>query len=496
MLGHMKLGVAAGGLLAATIACACGSGDLGDDSIVYTPPPPGKYDGGRPIEQLSEREGFSRAAGARVIDPLVPGGTLLCADVERFGQTAELVPRDANAEASATLALAALAERRSPLPSMLRTPELAAYYAPQLGVPAEQPSVVMELRKTATPILLELLVAVQAPASASRPPISIGLVVDDTSSMEPSMQAVRAALSELSRRLDDSTDTIHLTTLSGREAKLLNLAELEALTTSLVADGDESGASIDQALSDAYQAVRHAPGEWKRVVVISDGEHVPDMQTRDMIRQQASGAQGILAVALGVGAPFVRDPVALRALSHEGRGAYLHLRSEADASQLYTRFHELFGVAIDDLRLTLETPWYLEIERAYVSDSMPAGAAEPEYLGPSGRVVFPFRLRACAAEAIVESDTITATLRYVTPGSGSAATPISVTITLEELLLGGSDKLAKTFAVIGYAEALRSLNPARLLAAFNQVHSENVKLQDAQLQEILTLLPQHPGYPH
>jgi hypothetical protein len=180
-------------------------------------------------------------------------------------------------------------------------------------------------------------------------------------------------------------------------------------------------------------------------------------------------------------------------LSRAGRGPYLHLRSPEDAEQISRRFDELLGVAIDHVRLTLTAPWYFEVERAYLFASTTAGEAEPQYLGPSGRIVFPFRLRACAEGAIEPVDSITARLDYETPGAG-AAPPVTLVRTLGELELGGSARLGKSFAVLAYAEALRSLDGPRLRAAFDRMRTENDALSDAQLGEILSLLPQHPGF--
>jgi Ca-activated chloride channel homolog len=495
----MKLGAALGGMLAVAVLCACGSAGLGGEVEADAGGPPVVADGGVEYGDVRaldapESEEFSVENG----DPVTVVGndvTMSCPDVLRVERIADFAPSDTNAEASATLALAALGAQGAPLPSLLRTSEFANHYAPDLAAVGDQPSVTMELRSTEIPTLLELLVAVQAPPVASRPPVSIVFVIDSTLSMAPHIESVKAALGAFSKYLDDGKDSIQYTTLSSRELQSLSVGELEAQAAALVADGNEAKASIDHALSSAYQALAQGPGEWRRVVLITDGEHTPSSDTAALIRSHTeASAQGALALVLGVGAPFAHDIRSLRGIVHAGRGAYLHLRSVADANQISSRLDELLGVSIDGVRLRLEAPWYFELERAYVVDSGVNGVAQARYLGPAGRLVFPFRLWACAEAAINWSNSLEAILDYTTPGAG-AATPVSLQRTLEELKAGGSENLAKTFAVVAYAEALRSFDGKRLAAAFQLVQAENTTLNDPQLDEILTLLPKHPGFP-
>jgi hypothetical protein len=409
----------------------------------------------------------------------------------------ELVPADANASGSAGLAKEALLESRAPIPAHLRTQELLAHYAPALPVaPIAGPEVLVQLRKS--PFikgLFELLVAVEAPPMApeNRPPLALTLVVDTTTSIGPVIDRSVAAITAIAQGLR-AGDSVHWVTSAPDAAETLTIdgpaaPDLLDRASTLQADVDESATSLDALLATGYSVAlgQHVPGAWNRVVVISDGQGSIDAATHETVKSAAMPGTSIHTLVVGVGKAIEHNPRMLRLLSHAGRGPYLHLY-DGSAAELEQRFVELVGITADALSVEIQVPWYFEIQRPYLFESTAPGAAEPQYLAPGQSLVFPFRLQACDENALSVGDPIDITIGLADAASG-AAMPLTVSPTLGELLSVNSHaELDQTFAVVAYAEALRSLDAVRLQNAHTLATSAN-------LQEIADLLLLHPAYP-
>lgn len=447
---------------------------------------------------IPEHEGYEVAEGVpdRGAPPPVSGACTL-ANPDALPSLVSLVPADANAMGSAGLAKESLLAGLAPIPARVRTQELLAHYTPRSPItPTNAPGAVVQLRKSTTVTgLFEMLVLVEAPSMTieQRPPLALTLVVDTTTSIAPVVDRSVAAINALALGLR-SGDTVHWITSA------LDAPETIAITDPAASGLPERAATLDPSVEEQPEALdalvaagwataleRHVPGAWNRVIVISDGEGTISTATHDTIRNAALPDQRIHSLVVGVGKTPGPDPRMLRLLSHAGRGPYLHLY-DASAPAIEQRFVELVGIVGDGLTVQLDVPWYFEVQRPYLFETTAPGSAEPQYLAPGQALAFPFRLQACDENALVFTDTLDVTIALFDPTTGD---PITVTAApkLADLASGNpTPELDQAFAIVAYADALRTLDPTRLSHARDLASSAN-------LQEIANLLPLHPAFP-
>jgi hypothetical protein len=466
-------------LLAAVAGCssdesaggAPGTGGSGGSPTLPAGGSPGAND-------WPELEGHAEATLTR--SDLPGDGEASCLSGERVRELS-MVPVDANATASATLARALLGRERPPIPSRLRTPEFLAYYAPELGA-AQAPEVIVESRPTAIPSVFELMIGVQAPPlSEPRPPLALTLLVDDSSSMAASAETVRAFLTALAPRLVPETELYWLGMRRDSQPERIAPSELAERAESYHADVAESDAAFDAALVQAY-GVPVVEGAYNRLLVISDGEHHPTLDSRMRIKSEAMERR--LIAAVGVSAE--QDLTALRVLSHDGRGPFVYIDGARDAEALAARTDELFGVALDDLKIELIVPEQIRVERAYGFELAPASEAAPQLLAPGTGFVFPVRLK-----GVTEPAPILVVLHYTNPESGLGdRLPFCAEVPSEQT----GTHIDRVFAVLAYAEALRTMDAGRLELAWQALRAASSGPGDP-LEELVELLPLHPAFP-
>ena len=163
----------------------------------------------------------------------------------------------------------------------------------------------------------------------------------------------------------------------------------------------------------------------------------------------------------------------------------------ADAKALAGRFHELFGVAMDDVSLSLGIPWYFKVERPFVGAVTPSNIPiEPQYVAPNGSMTFVFRLVACGPSAHTDfGGEISATFNWTSPIDGQPRlSPLSVVLP-DAIANQMTPDLDKMLIVASYAEGLRSLDPKRLSNALSLAQGN---VGNEHLVEIAGLIEKHP----
>jgi Ca-activated chloride channel family protein len=233
------------------------------------------------------------------------------------------------------------------------------------------------------------------------------------------------------------------------------------------------------------------PSALNRVLLVSDGaDHPATLPSVIATRAEAGIGNEIRMSVLGTGAARENGHRTLRVASRFGRGAYRYL-DDVDAMQASApSFDELFGVALDDVKLELSLPWYFSVERPFLGAVVDSNTPiEPQYVAPGGTMTFLFRLIACSETAYgdvtVNAPTIEARLSWLSPSDGSPGNAIESALpaTLADQM--PSQELTQLLAVASYADALRTLDKKRLNHAITL-------LEGAQLSEIAQLLGNHP----
>jgi hypothetical protein len=218
------------------------------------------------------------------------------------------------------------------------------------------------------------------------------------------------------------------------------------------------------------------------VVLISDGEGDP--------QRLSIPAGPIRLVAIGTGPASKSGHRLLRSASRTGNGPYVYLDSVERANAL--QFDRLFFSVANDVSVKLTLPSYFTVERPFSGSLAAPDQVEKQYLAPDQVSVFLFRLLACHPSVAAELDfPVSASVAYTRPGE---AEPIS---SPEQwaYLSNTQPQLDKSYAVLTYAEALRSLDGRRLEHALSVVHQANAAAPDAELSAIAELLSLHPGMP-
>jgi hypothetical protein len=409
----------------------------------------------------------------------------LCPGIEQVGHELNAVISGAQSSGSATAARELLqsVSPQSPLPSQVRTQDFLNYYVPSFETAAETPQVHLQLRKSVASYY-ELMVAVQAPVAARPPALDLIVALDNTESMETEgLARATALITKLALWLGDN-DSLHLITATPDSSVMTyTKGQTPEVPADLAPEMD-----VKDLLTTAYAHAEKTSAADKLVVLIADGEGDPTTLPTSDLRLAAFGT--------GPAARFGHR--LMRNASRDGMGPYVYLDSTDAASSL--NLDRLLLVSQEHVGLKLLLPWYFTFERPFAGGMEAPSAVEEQYLSSEQVTVFLFRLAACHADAPnTYGGTILADVT-ATPVGGTAVT-FSVELGVTTLLGADSAELAKSSAVLAYAEALRSLDPKRLEHALGVVEdaqgllTEKYGVADTDLGEISTLLASHPGLP-
>jgi hypothetical protein len=456
--------------------------------------PPGVPAGGAGVELSPDG-----SAGA---GPLPEDGGLedastqvLCPATPRADWSLTAVVAGANITASATAAREALAQGLAPLPRDIRPQDFVNYYPPDLPAAIEgRPSLHVQLRATRVPSYYELLVAVRAPEAAPRP-AALTFVIDNTQSLgSEGLARAQAALRAISARLGDGDRLDLIDAGSATRRSFEPGSQQQELASAIDALELAPERAVEDLLALALEpsSSNAATDSNNRVILLADGEG-----NAEKVNVPEGGAHDVRVVAIGVGPRVPHGHRLLRRVSRLGRGPYLHLDSVAEAEKLGSPagLASLLGVALDQVKVHIDVPWYFAVERPFPGDvTSEVASIEPQYLAPGGVMVLLFRLKACDPAAVGTPDAPAtlprARVTYSVNGLAGSVDEFQLT-------LGNGPSavlpLAKAFAVLDYAEALRSLDTNRLDAALGQVRELEPLAADADLAEISGLLSAHPA---
>jgi hypothetical protein len=226
-------------------------------------------------------------------------------------------------------------------------------------------------------------------------------------------------------------------------------------------------------------------------LLVSDGASDPGALPATIAESAGDTANEIRLTALGAGSARENGHRFLRTASRFGRGAYRYLDSTAAGDALAGRFHELFGVAMDNVSLALDIPWYFTIERPFIGGvSNTSVPIEPQYVAPDGSMTFLFRLIACSDTAYKDiAGSIGATFAWTSPVDGTPQLTTHTVAVPTAVLDQNHGDLLKMLAVASYAEALRSLDQKRLNNALSLAQLDP---GNEDLIEIAGLIQKHP----
>jgi hypothetical protein len=429
----------------------------------------------------TELDPTSGEAGANGLSPTPDGGdTDLCPQIEpKLQKHLDSVLGGAQATGSATAAAEFLKNlSRSPLPVDLRTQDFLNFYAPKFSDLADAGvSVRLQLRAGDVPPYFDLLVALQAPELPEpRPEIDLSVVLDNTESIgEAGLERAQAVLEHLLAWLRPG-DALHLLTATpGAPIEHYDAQTPLAPSLTLAPELD-----VLDLLPAAYDQAKRATAPNRLVVLISDGQGDP---LRITIPDPS-----IRLAAIGIGPALEFGHRLLRSASRQGDGPYVYVDSGERAAAL--DFNRLFFVWATGVSLELTLPWYFTVERPFAGGVVPASAAEKPYLAPGQTSVFLFRLVACHPDIpMAEPSTLWASATFAASDQ-TQASAYGLTTTL---LASPRPQLDKAYAVLGYAEALRSLDGRRLDNARKLVETLNQNAPDPDLASIAELLALHPG---
>jgi Ca-activated chloride channel homolog len=227
-----------------------------------------------------------------------------------------------------------------------------------------------------------------------------------------------------------------------------------------------------------------------RVILISDGQANTGVTDAQIIGAGAdlNDGEGIYLCGVGVG-DGVNDTL-LNTATDAGRGAYVYLDSEAEATRMFVqRFDEVMDVAARAVQVELQMPWYMGIERFYGEGySTNPRAIEPQHLAPSDAMTFAQTVRPCGPDVGSPADPVQVIARWQTPLT-HVAQQVSVSTTLGDLLAAGTVYLPKGAAIVAYAEALKTgATPTALQDALAAAAAADPGGTDPELTEIRGLI--------
>lgn len=419
---------------------------------------------------------------------------------------------DSNSTASATIARRMIRNGQAVPASLIRPYEFLNYYDFDFepAAPGEV-RIVPQLSSCPTNGELSFQVALQSEARdpAHRAPLNLTFVLDTSGSMGGQPIALeKAAVLAVASALR-AGDIVSMVTWSVTQDSVLSGHVVTGPNDPVVvaaANGIEAGGgtNLSGGLKWGYEAAlaNRSPGRINRLILISDGQANMGVTDEKLIAQyaDAAGEHGHIYLAgIGVG-DGVRDTL-MDAVTDVGRGAYVYLDSVQEAEKMLgERLLETVDVAARDVRLQLDLPWYLGVEKFYgEAISTDASEVRPQHLAPNSAMLFFQVLKACDASLLHGDDRIRMTATWVTPFEREAR-QVTIDTTLNQLA-GDDRELTKAAAIAGYAEALSASAKAEtnaqavsiLLTALADVRAASNAGTDPDLLEVADLLVAYLG---
>jgi Ca-activated chloride channel homolog len=240
------------------------------------------------------------------------------------------------------------------------------------------------------------------------------------------------------------------------------------------------------------------PNKLNRVVLLSDGGANLGELDRTVIEAAAiqGNGEGIYMVGIGVGPAQGYSDALMDLVTDAGRGAYVYLDSPEEADAVFKgRFDEIMNVAAHDVRVRMDLPEYMQIDDFYGEEySTDPANIEPQNLAPGDSMVLNQVVYLADPAKACGLDAVNVTVTWKTPLDHQERAVSLPAVTLLELAgAPPSAQMKKANAIIAYAEALRTGDPAELLAALEMVETLEAATGDPDLAEIAALLKMHPA---
>jgi Ca-activated chloride channel family protein len=348
----------------------------------------------------------------------------------------------------------------------------------------------------------DLLLAVRAPdAPETRRPITVTFSIDTSGSMSGSpIERARAAVTAIAGELQEG-DIVNIVTWSTDDLIVLyghvvNGPGDPVLLSAAAGLAPDGGTDLDGGLRAGYDlAVRnYGADRLNRVVLISDGGANVGVTSADLIGEHADDAdrEGIYLVGIGTGPIGSYSDQLMDTVTDRGRGAYIYLDSEEEAQRMLgDRFDETMEVAARNVQIELTLPWYFQMLRFYGEEySEEKAEIEPQHLSPGDTTVLLQTIRACDPSIVQGTDPVRLRVTWQTPLGREDREQI-VETTVAGLLDQDHARLAQAKAVVAFAEALKTAQPADIQSALSAVQSLGLAA-DPDFAEIESLLQAHP----
>lgn len=424
---------------------------------------------------------------------------------------------DSNSTASPVIARRLIRSGKRVPASIIRTWEFLNYYEFRFEpAPAGQVRIVPQLSSCPKGGELSLQVALQAERRSpdARRALNLTFVLDTSGSMgnfvgsdvDAPIGLERTAVLEIAGQLR-AGDIVSIVTWNTTQNQLLsghvvsgpNDPELVNIAQGLTANG---GTDLHAGLVSGYALAKknYSKDKINRVILISDGIANVGITDETLIGEYTDdeeGNEGIYLAGIGVG-DGVNDTL-MNVVTDVGRGAYIFLDSHDEAHKMLgERFLSVVDLAARSVRLEVELPWYMQVQRFYGEQiSTDPTKVRPQHLGPNDAMLFFQVLRACDQRLIRGDDKIRLRVTWETPFDREARE--AVIDTTLNALAGNDADLTKAAAITSYAEALVAVanlsspiqQKARLGAALANVQAAKGSSTDPDLIEIAQLIQRY-----
>jgi len=284
-------------------------------------------------------------------------------------------------------------------------------------------------------------------------------------------------------------NTANLVMHDSHQASGPNDPMLVQLARGLQASG---GTDLNGGLVAGYRIAQKnfAANQLNRLILISDGQANVGVTDEQLIatHSQMNDGDGVYLTGVGVG-DGVNDTL-MNVVTDKGRGAYVYLDSEPEARRMFIdRFDEVLDIAARAVQVELHLPWYMGISQFFGEEfSRDPRVIEPQHLAPNDAMVFGQVLSGCSAGLVNENDPVEVVARWQVPIVVQGR-EVRLQTSLAALRAQSQSELAKAFAIVAYAEALKhQQQPAEIERALAQVTAANPSGSDAELNEIKGLL--------
>jgi Ca-activated chloride channel family protein len=302
-------------------------------------------------------------------------------------------------------------------------------------------------------------------APATREPMNLALVIDDSCSMDggPLRTAGDVGRAIASSLRED--DVVSLVTWSDDQDVLLEAHTVSGPDDAAILgalDGLASGGStnLSAGLATGYRLLdeHFSDDRVNRLVLISDGGANVGVTDEDLIGRRAGREDegGIYLVGVGVGTATTYQDLLMDVVTDLGKGASVFVPDAAEAERMFgERYASTVGVAARDVQIRLDLPPGFSVVRTSAEEiSTDPEEVRPQHVSPGDAVV----LHQTLASSCVDPDEalpigVTVTwLDAVTFDPREA----SASATLGELLARDHRLLRKGAAVVACADALRA----------------------------------------